>query len=344
MSGVSDFPPIFRDHAHNYARLDISVLPCLGEDGKRPLIKNWQRAQPNWAWWMAKKFPQANIGFIDGNSITRVDVDDPSLAKMAQKRFGRTPVAVSTPSGGFHLWYKANGERRVIGLEGLKLDILGRGGYGIAPPSMNPSTGRRYQFVRGGLDDLGRLPSIKSGALPGDAYTATARPDTSAPSDAVITLGRRNKKLFVRLLRNLAEGINANRLDALADAWNETNCNPPMAAGEVAQIVSSALRYQREGRNFVGQVSRAQITAFELEALGGNGDAVLLLMKLRTAHGWRNGGKFALAKAMAATLGWTIPRFKKARSFLCQTGFLVLVHPGGNGTGDPPIYNLTEGV
>jgi hypothetical protein len=42
-----------------------------------------------------------------------------------------------------------------------------------------------------------------------------------------------------------------------------------------------------------------------------------------------------------ASMGWSIPRWKGARSALAQAGIIKCFHPGGRGPNDPPIYRWT---
>ena len=64
-------------------------------------------------------------------------------------------------------------------------------------------------------------------------------------------------------------------------------------------------------------------------------DAWLLYSHLRRHH-W--GRDFVLTKAMAATMGWRLKKWKSARDALVKLGFIRCIHPGGNGPHDPPIY------
>jgi len=201
---------IFGAAAKDYAALGLRVVPTGGEDGKRPLIRNWQSVGPRAVDELAGRYPWANIGLIDGDrgGITRVDIDDPALEDSAIERFGDTPVRVGTPSGGDHFYYRANGERRIIGLEGQKIDILGRGGLGIAPPSIHPTKGP-YFFKKGGLVDFERLPTIRPGSLPSDAYLpgkSRGSPTNNSArhsigNDERIPHGRRGTWLFRRALQ-----------------------------------------------------------------------------------------------------------------------------------------------
>ena len=156
---------IFADNVPLYVERGFRVIPTGKKDGKKPLIGNWQNVGKKAATELAKQFPDANIAVIDGDKVTRIDVDDPELMDGAIQRFGNTPVKVQTPSGGYHLWYAANGERRKVRIDGLKIDVLGKGGYGVAPPSVCPGKGE-YRFIEGSLEDTERLPVIRIGSLP----------------------------------------------------------------------------------------------------------------------------------------------------------------------------------
>ncbi|NQV22456.1 MAG: bifunctional DNA primase/polymerase [Rhodospirillales bacterium] len=215
---------IFATYAGDYASRGLRVFPVGGEDGKIPQIKGW----PEWATtqpenWMIGKFPDANIGVLDGVGITRVDIDDPELFDCALARFGPTPLVAQTPSGGSHLWYRSNGEYRATRLEDMKIDILGKGGFGVAPPSIRPGLGN-YSFRTGGVEDIGRLPNIRRSALPDwifvhpdERRTPTKlKPSGKKIADMVERDGR-NGSLFRSCLR-LAKGGEANRI-TFAQLW-----------------------------------------------------------------------------------------------------------------------------
>ncbi len=97
-------------------------------------------------------FHSANVGIVGGHGVTCIDVDHPSLVGYAIERYGETPLQSLTPSGGSHLWYKSNGERRRIRHEGLQIDVLGIGGFGVAPPSSTPKGD--YRFITGSVEDI----------------------------------------------------------------------------------------------------------------------------------------------------------------------------------------------
>src|ERR1700674_3344004 len=98
-----------------YADHGIATYP-IGEN-KKPVITNFQRVGLKGSRALAEKFTNADaFGFVAGerNRLTIVDVDsnDEALVYEVRGRFGDTPLQVITPSGGRHLYYRHNGERR----------------------------------------------------------------------------------------------------------------------------------------------------------------------------------------------------------------------------------------
>jgi Primase C terminal 1 (PriCT-1) len=155
---------------------------------------------------------------------------------------------------------------------------------------------------------------------------------------ASVTQGRRNKSLFRHSLFHARYVDDEETLLDVARTENANACVPELPDDEVARIVRSAWKIEQEGRNFVGgKVVPASFT--EIDRLASHSpDAFALLMVLRRYHHCRK--EFALGKAMAGKLGWSLPRFRAARSRLEQEGFIACLHPGGRGKHDPPRYAL----
>jgi len=172
--------------------------------------------------------------------------------------------------------------------------------------------------------------------LPPEIYKGVSKPEEGER----VFKGKRNDTFIRWTLGESLECETEAELLFKADAWNEAYYDPPLSESRVASTVKSAWGYKERDSVWIGKEARAVITISELYALGGNADAAFLVMKLRAAHGWRWGGEFALSKAFAASLGWTLPRFKCARVFLAERGFIECLHPGGGGPHDPPIYRL----
>lgn len=325
----------FGSAALAYWNAGLAVLPCGGSDGKTPLVKAWHRPKGRKtieAW--ARRFPMANIGIVPEHSnLTGIDIDDPELIDDAVARFGDTPVRVRTPRGTLHLYYRSNGERTQNHIDGLAIEVRGKGtGFVVAPPSIRPDNGKGWVFETGGRADLAdpeRLPRIKPGALPA---TGPAR-------FGPVQEGARNNRLFQSALR---EGRNCDDLEALIDALHVHNesFTPPLPDKEVVKVATSAWCYHSTGNNWVGGPARAVTTADELGAYNDAPDAFYLLQRLRVAHGARK-EPFALANAYADTLGWSLHIFRKARQVLEDRGAIRRTHTGGNRPGDPHRYILT---
>jgi hypothetical protein len=173
-------PGPFGREAFKAWQYGLAVLPCGGEDGKRPMIKwkgitgpqpehqiNASVSQPS--------FKSANLGIITGASnLTVIDCGTPGKRPELEAIFGSTPVVVPTPRGGLHLYYKGNGEHSgPARIDGMQIDVKGLGGFVVAPPSTRVAadgTAQAYRFLEGGWEWLETVPAIKTGALPQRFY------------------------------------------------------------------------------------------------------------------------------------------------------------------------------
>jgi hypothetical protein len=336
-----------QEAALSFWEAGLCPMPCGGADGKHPLLKNrnWRQRpsrQTVCDWIRDSRFAGANIGLLTGLSeLTVVDIDDPATVPELLDLFGPTPITVSTPGGGTHLWYRSSGERCAnLRHRGFAADIKGIGGFVVAPPSIHPTNGRRYRFESGGPTTFGRLPAIGPRAAQWLASTTANRDRRRAVP------GHRNDLLFREALR---VAVGCDTLDELKDelpASNRCLCDPPLPAPEIERIARSAWRYQVEGRNFSGGKGFGCKVAVRQRI--GDPDAFWLFAILMEAHGVRigDGVSFAIsAKAMAASgvaapLG--VARIRKARERLIAAGLLQVVHVGGRHPGDVSLYRFGD--
>ena len=140
----------------------------------------------------------------NGTTVVDIDTQDEAEVQSAQEKFGASPVIVRTGGDKFHIYYRHNGERRRIRpFFGHEIDLLGEGGYCVAPPSIRPGGGA-YRFIKGGISDLATLPTIRQGALdeliPRRGLSPRPPPPTSpatnlAPVGAILD-GERGTQLF----------------------------------------------------------------------------------------------------------------------------------------------------
>lgn len=324
----------FADAALDYRKAGLAPVPC---NGKRPLIKFRHFAEklpPEAAvqrW--ASDNQDANLGIVTGpaSKVTVVDIDRPQLLDGLLAELGDTPVAAATPSGGFHLYYRHGGEGCPTGWrEGV--DIRGRGGIIIAPPSRNPRTGKPYSFIRGGLGEFAFLP--KATGLP---KRQEPRQFAHRPGERILE-GRRDDTLFRQLLREVRA---CDDFDTLLDVARTINmdCLPPLSDAQVAKAARSAWKYEQEDRNWVGREARGFLTLTELEGLSLR--ASFLLCLLRAYHACRI-EPFAIAIApYSAELGWSPNTLLAVIRELIAGGYLARMYQGGSGPGDPSLYRLT---
>ena len=251
---ASSMDEAYRHFAPSYAGMGIPVFPIKD---KVPLVKNWLRMGCPAALSLAKnpRFSSAGIGMCCGrkSGITIVDVDEPGDGPLqaALARFGDTPLMVRTHSGKHHLYYRFAGERRQLHLDGMKLDILGDGGFAVLPPSVGPQG--RYQFMRGSSDSLRNielLPTIKSSAWAQPQQPADGKRPASAPPPATAEhgrdVGRRDRTLYRACLTAAATAETLADLEKFALAEN-AKFDPPLEIERALQKARQAWKYKLRG-------------------------------------------------------------------------------------------------
>lgn len=307
----------FGDHAASYAEYDLVTFPVGGDTGKLPLVKNWQNFNVGTYEKLPKHFAHENIGIRNDNKITIVDIDDAQLIHDALSRFGDTPIKIATPSGGYHCWYKSSGERRVIGLDGQKIDILGNGGFAVAPPSRKPSGGS-YSFIEGSEYDLDNLPPLQDQSL------------LKKPEDNVVDThkGHRNTELF-NYCRSVAMSCGSEQ--ELTEQALKRNAQylEPLPVNEVLKTVASVWRYKLERRLLV-EGGNKMIVDIGLTKLTSTPDALALAFILTKNHGART-EPFAISQPeMKKILGWGgRRRVSAAIDILLESSIIQRIGKGG---------------
>jgi Bifunctional DNA primase/polymerase, N-terminal/Primase C terminal 1 (PriCT-1) len=255
---------VFQTSQPKYAAHRIATFP-VGVN-KRPAVRGYPRIGLRASAELSSKFADApGLGFMCGerSRVTVLDVDttDERVFADALSRHGETPIVVRTASGKWHGWYRHSNERRRIRPWGhdLPIDLLGTGGFVIAPPSTTERG--RYGFIQGNLDDLASLPRMRGLEASVYSHRLTIVPDdfsveadTFAEDEAilpVISEGRRNDTLFRHCMRDAHHCKDRDTLLDVARTFNK-RCVPPLSDGEVIEIVESARRYTARGDNRFG--------------------------------------------------------------------------------------------
>ena len=199
---------------------------------------------------MWRACPSAGIGVATGkpSGIVAIDVDPRSggedgFAELAGKlgNPGLT-VRVLTPSGGYHLWYRAPAAAVACSAGRLApgVDVRGDGGYVVAPPSVRPD-GTGWRWAPGGAPlaelegewiDAMRAPAAHERPLATPVASWVALVRDGAPE------GGRNHALARIVGHLLAKGVDPHLVAELAHLVNGRN-RPPLPGAEVDQVVVS---------------------------------------------------------------------------------------------------------
>jgi hypothetical protein len=327
---------MFASWQPRYAEQGIPTFPVRfdGTD-KVPGIQGYLKVGSVGSHQLALKFPAANaFGFVLGKrtNIVVLDIDTTCERERdaAFSRHGEPAVVVRTPSGGWHGWFRHNGERRSIRPWGTArpIDVLG-GGFVVAPPSQGPRG--RYQFVQGGLEDVGRLRPLRGLKLP------------AAPqSIALVQEGERHKTLLrycqeqARHCDDRATLIDVARTYA-EENFNLTGTTHAYTEAQIIDAASWAWAIEAAGLNLVGRGGATVVRHNVVDQIAASDPAAFALYTIVWRHN-SDRREFILANAMAESLGWDLRRFKAVRGRLCNYGLIRRVHRGGARPGDPPRY------
>lgn len=234
-----------------YAQRGWAVFPLIA---KRPIPGSHGHNDATTApvqikrWW--REHPDANIGIAcssEGNGPIVLDVDGPEgerAAKLLNLPATRTATSGRPHRKHYYFAPPESGEliKRRLAIR-PQLDLLGEGGYVVAPPSIHPATGEPYRWLE--KVRMAPLPQDVEALLP----TKTASPMRSKRLPDVIKEGQRDE-----LLASLAGSMrrrNASEAAILAalQKENRTRCQPPLPEAQVAKIARSIARYAPAERN-----------------------------------------------------------------------------------------------
>jgi Bifunctional DNA primase/polymerase, N-terminal len=320
----------FADAAPAWAAAGIVPLPVY-PDGKKTMVKQPEAFGRPAAMGLAAKprYAAANLGFMCGNHnhLTVVDIDSPSDAELehALTTYGDSPIIVSTPSGGRHVYYAHNDEPRGVRLDKRHpIDMLG-GGLCVAPPSIRPS-GTSYAWLRGGLADIanGNLPKIRGGAV------QKTRDIERLPVGPRVPIGQRNVQLFRYC--NSVVGC-CDDLDQLIDAartWSDSKCAEPLPDAEIVATAYKVFKFQGGRKRVMQNIVEAPFYS----ALIANLPALALYSYLSAENG--PAAQFMVADGLGPARGWPRRFVPEARKALLGMGAIKCVRYPRKGV--PALY------
>jgi Bifunctional DNA primase/polymerase, N-terminal/Primase C terminal 1 (PriCT-1) len=312
-----------------YAERGLPTFPVKidGAD-KKPAIRGWQNFGLRGSQQLAEKLASTSalgIALNRRRMIVDIDINSESVLADVLNRYGPTPLIARTASkGGYHAYYGENANawrhyknsRRVIRPEANKpIDYLGSG-FAVVPPSVTASG--RYEFIKGTLDDLGRLPPFQ-GVVPPSKDESYLKQPTYSEEECKAPVGQaRNNKLWRDCMRRARSCSKFDELLAFARDINAYYC-PPMNDGEVMKVAKSAWSYTERGENRFGQHG-AWLLLEDVTELLPDPDTLALLAFLDAHNGPR--AQFIVSNGLAKTFGWGAKRVAAARRRLIELGHI----------------------
>lgn len=231
--------------ALRYARRGWRVFPLNGKvpfpdtHGHNDATTNLKQIK---RWW--KRWPHANVGLQCNSEVGPIvlDVDGPSgAAWLDTLSLPLTRMATSGTKGKKHLYFEPHDKLipRIIKLKikgrKIDLDILGDGGYVVAPPSLHPKTKKRYKWLN--QAPLERLPDkiARMVRLHQKAKVTTNAP----PLPEILGEGERDSLLTSLAGTMRRRGASQDAILAALREENETRVTPPLPDKQLKKIAAS---------------------------------------------------------------------------------------------------------
>jgi hypothetical protein len=331
--------PTFAHWQAAYENHGIPLLPLeITATGKKPMV-----ARPATFGLKASrelagkpKFRDvAAFGFMAGarSRVTIVDVDatDERLLREVQDRHGESPFIARTGRGGYHVYYRYNGEQGKVGRVRPRpsepIDVLHSGPV-VAPPSQG--TRAPYEIIHGTLEDLARL-SVMCGL---GVYNTTC---TAAPR---IGQGMRATALWEYCMRQARFCDDLATLIDVAHTWANTHLGRSdghaFTDAEIEKAARSAWGYEERGDNRYGRHG-AWFAATEVNHLiSTDHDLFLLIAFLKANNGPT--AEFMVANGLKDTFGWRRQRLADTRR-RAEQGYIECVRRASQQR--PALYRWT---
>jgi len=227
------------------------IFPCAPRD-KNPLLTDWPRRASSNAdvisrW--AEKYRACNWGVACGpeSSVFVLDVDgergENSLRSLVEQHGTWEKTLTASTARGTHFYFQYPAAETIIRNSASKIgagiDVRGRRGYTIIPPSTHPS-GTTYQWA--GEPQVAPAPDWLL-----ESITSAARPIIEASEIGILPEGCRNDGL-ARLAGALRrKGKSRTEIESELLAANLRRCRPPLRDDEVRKIAGSIMRYAPGG-------------------------------------------------------------------------------------------------
>jgi len=268
MQHRTKLPPVgtsLEEWAIFYASLQFPIIPLYEPNihgecscantkcssiGKHPRVKHGlndatTEIKKIQAWW--KKWPNANIGLITGQSSGKIVIDiDPknggfeSLQSMKEQYGSLFGTSVKSGGQGLHFYFDNpsanNVSNKVNVLPGV--DVRGNGGYIIAPPSKHMS-GHFYEWLEEAIDS-NPIPDWLLNLIVHIPHKSPAKTENSDH------IGPGSRNMFLASIAGTLKkyGLNYNSALEFLNSINHEICMPALNSEEVSSIALSISHYE----------------------------------------------------------------------------------------------------
>ena len=251
-------------YAIGYARNGLPVFPL--QPGKKIPFKGSSGYKDHstdqeeiYEWFQSN--PRINIGMPTGpaSGLIAIDLDfyKPGVVKAVRalvKKHGKFPHTLheKTPRGGDHVLFRDSESVDITNKNSFPdgIDLRGRGGYLVMPPSTfkferdGKQVVGKYEFV--GKFDLNRVAELPEWCIPylqpkqnaAGEYVAKSSSEWARLAEPVHEGGRNERLLAITGLLMRVMRPQAELAEALIHSHNQTKCIPPLSYAEVDNIIS----------------------------------------------------------------------------------------------------------
>lgn len=351
---------LFAIHAPSLARLGLAIIPCTGDDGKKPAVKGFGKwKSPPSLETIAKladQNPSANIGTLCGlSNIVVVDVDARDQVERIIENFGDSPLKIKTYRG-MHIWYRAipGAKGKDLRKFGIDAEIKAGTHHVLLPPSRHFKGGfyELHDCNWNALKEIPPFPADRLEKLIGSAEQALGSGRSSMKGRVVE--GERGLTLNDRLCRQAAFCDSFEDLMDVAEHEN-LSCIPPLEDSEVRQRSEAVWSDFKKGKiqRFIGRASTVRTTANEMKQFlfkGGTECSWFLLQFLKSQHTprVRRGETFRFVPAAMfrekCLPGWSERKYHYHLQKLISLGEIekVLGRRHENGKWQPCEYSFSD--
>ncbi len=339
--------------------LGYHLIPCGGEDGKKPLRSRWnaprsRRMPLETVIEIMQRHGSCTYGIrLDGLAVVDCDTWDDKTREYVSERFPETHARVWT-SRGVHLYFRA-GQEMPKNLRTAEVSIDFKAGHNhfvIGPGSIRPD-GRTYD-PDGPLPPVGELTRFReTRSFCASPTAATPNVDNVVPTQAftrqLIKEGDRNAALFKHAVSLGHASVSLAELVEDVTLWVSIHCENPhtVVITEVKKACASVWRMRQNGRLYAGRQSEFRVprVAFDLinaKAGSGAGNCLLLYSYLVQNHGHAPARPFAVvAEAIARSKKVALSKsaIDRCKQALRDLGLIRLLRKGKHMECD--LYVLT---